>query len=265
MLQQVHKYRTTWLMLGANALQETFVNRGSAILFLTGKLIRLTLMTTFLLVIQQQVSNVGGYSSAQIVVFYLTYQCIDIVGQVLYRGVYNFGAIVRDGTFDGILTKPINPLFRVLTGEPDINDLMFLIPFAGVAAYLLHSLQITFTPLAILLYIGLLLNSFIILTAFHILIASITMLTLDVDNIIFLYRDLSRLGQFPVTLYGQILRVLLFVVVPVGLMITVPAQVLLNTPPSLSIGITTLIGVTFFFLSLRIWNWALRKYSSASS
>lgn len=252
-------------MTALNALQMTFVNRWANVLFVIGKSVRLIIMLTFLWLLKNNVNSVAGYSAAQMLVFYVTYQFLDTLLQVFYRGAYTFGNKVRDGSLDGILSRPINPLFRILTGEPDINDAIFIIPSTILSFYIIFTSGVEISIMSSFFYCLLLINSFVIGTALHIFIVGLTLVTTDVDNIMWLYRDVSRLGQFPVNIYFEGIRLALFFLVPIGFMITIPAQVLIQTPPSYSLILATLVGATSLFLSLRFWNSALKKYNSASS
>lgn len=252
-------------MTALSALQETFVNRWSNALFFLGKCVRFGMMLVFLILLRQNVSQIGGYDSNQMLAFFVTYGFIDTLVQVVYRGIYTFGNDVRSGKFDGVLVRPINPLFTVLTGQPDINDAIFLIPTALVSIYLLATAGLSMTLLSVVLYGLLLINSFILATALQIIIASLTLMTTDVDNFVWIYRDVTRLGQFPVTMYFEAIRFALFFIIPVGMMFTIPAQALLNTPPSYSLIGVSIFTIIFFMTSLRVWRTALKTYSSASS
>lgn len=259
------KYLSVWKALSYAELQETFINRWSNALFLLGKVFRLAMSLLFLFIIKNTVTSFAGYTSDQIVIFYLTYQIVDVLGQTLYRGVYIFSNKVRSGEFDFTLVKPISSLFQSLVGKPDFNDALFMIPTIGISFYLLSTLDIAITTTSFLLYLALLINSFLIVTALHVLVLTIGVLTTEVDGVIWMYRDLSALGRFPVSIYMQPLRFALFFIIPVGMMISVPAEVLLNTAPTHSILLTNIVGISFFFISLRLWNWSLKQYSSASS
>lgn len=265
MLNRIKTYYTVWSITASNAVQETFVNRWSNLLFFLGKAIRLGMSLVVLLLIKNVTKGFGHYTTDQMVIFFLTYQFIDIVAQIFYRGVYMFGNQVRRGEFDQYLSKPINPLFRALTGSPDINDVIFLIPNLVISAIIISNLNIVITLHSALLYFILLINSFLIATALHIVVLTIGVITTEVDGVIWMYRDLIRLGQFPISIYQEPLRFILFFIIPIGFMITIPAEVLLNTTPTFSILITTFIGVSSFFISLKLWGWALKQYSSASS
>ncbi len=264
-LHQVRRHMLVWRITAVNALQEAFINRWSNLLFFTGKAIRLAMSLLFLFLIRGQVESFAQYTTDQVIVFFLTYQLIDLMAQIAYRGVYEFSSLIRDGNFDFYLAKPISPLFRALTGKPDINDAVFFIPNLIVAGLVLAQLDISITLTSAVWYGVLLVNSFLIATGFHILVLATGVFTTQIDGIVWLYRDLSRLGRFPVTIYPELLRLSLFFLVPIGFMITVPAQVLIQTDPTYSIAITGAFGVGFLLVSLRIWEWSVRHYSSASS
>ncbi len=264
-ITQMRKYIQVWLINANNTLQETFINKWSNLLFFTGKVLRLAMSLLLLFIIKQNVSHFAGYTTDQLIVFFLTYQFMDVFAQVIYRGVYLFSHYIRQGDFDFVLSQPINPLFRVLTSRPDINDTIFIIPTTLISIYIVTQLSLTLTLQSVLWFLIMLINSFLIVTAMHILILSTGILITEVDGIIWLYRDLSRFGQFPVSVYMEPLRFILFFLVPIGMMVTIPAEILLNTPPTYSMITATIVGIAFLVLSLKIWDISLKKYSSASS
>lgn len=258
-------YWKVWKMFAFNALQETFLNRGTNALFISGKVIRLGMSLLFLWLIKTNIQDFSGYTPDQVIIFFLTYQLIDVVSQSLFRGVYLFSHQIRSGEFDFILARPINPLFRSLTGKPDINDVVFMVPTLLVSAIIIAQLNVTITLGSALVFLGLLINSLLIVTGLHILVLVVGVLTTEIDGVIWMYRDLSRLGQFPVTIYLEPVRFALFFIIPIGMMITVPAELLLNRPPSQAVAVAAAFGVGFFAVSLWAWRYSLRHYSSASS
>lgn len=264
----MHILRThlnVWKLIAINTFQETFINRWTNLLFMLGKTVRFAVSLLFLYLIKEQITIFAGYTPDQMIVFFLTYQFVDVLAQVFYRGVYIFSYLIRTGQFDYYLAKPINPLFRSLTGKPDINDTIFIIPTTIISIFILASLDLNITFTSVALYLVLLLNSFLIATALHILVLVIGILTTEVDGVIWIYRDLMRMGQFPVTIYLQPLRWALFFLIPIGTMITIPAQVLIGRPPEYTLILVSAIGVGSLLLSLKLWSWSLRRYSSASS
>lgn len=259
------KYLQVWTTNAKNNFQVTFLNRWASVLFIFGKLFRFGMMLLFLLIIKHNVKTFSGYTTDQVIVFFLVYQFVDLVAQILYRGVYTFTNYIRSGDFDFLLAKPISPLFQALTDKPDFMDLIFLAPVTITSLYLLSQLDVAITPTSLSWFLVILGNSFAIVTAFHILILATGILITEVDGVVWLYRDLSRLGQFPISIYMQPLKFILFFLVPIGMMITIPAEILLGLQPTYSILIAILIGIALVTLSMKTWKWSLKKYSSASS
>jgi len=264
-MQRLAIYWRVWKMSGTNALQVAFVNRGTNLFFLLGKSFRFLISLLFLLLIKEQVTTVGGYTNDEMVVFFLTYQLIDVTSQSILRNVYQFGSQVKSGELDFLLIKPLNPLFRILTDKPDINDLLFLFPMTIGSAYLLSTLSLSITPLSAVLFAVLFINGLILALALHIFIVAIAVSIVEIEGVVWLYRDITALGRFPVTIYHESLRLALFFLVPIGLMTTVPAQVLLNTKLSVSLPLVFVITGATLILSVLFWKYSLKKYSSASS
>jgi ABC-2 type transport system permease protein len=256
-------YWHIWFTIAKYAYEETFLNRWTNALFFIGKAIRFGMALFFLILLHNNIQKFAGYTTDQVMIFFLTYQAIDTLSQVFFRGVYLFSWQVRSGELDFYLSKPINPLFRILTGKPDIIDAVFFLPTTVVSIWLAMQLHIHVTLTSALVYALLMINGFLISTAFHILVICLGIVTTEVDNVVMLYRDTMALARFPVDVYAEPLRGILFFLLPIGLMVTVPAQFLLNLTPSSSLVLTLLIGGGFFFLSLWIWKISLKKYTSA--
>jgi ABC-2 type transport system permease protein len=262
-LHRLRVYWTVWLTIAQFALAETFVSRWTNMLFLTGKAVRFGMLLFFLIVIKENVQTFAGYTAEQMVVFFLTYQFLDTLAQIFYRGVYEFSWKIRSGDLDFYLSKPIQPLFRILTGRPDFIDVFFFIPTTALSIYLIRDVLFTATAADLATYGILLINGFLIATAFHILILAMGIITVQVDNVVMLYRDINVMTRFPVTIYQEPLRTLLLFAIPVGIMNTIPAEVLLHKPLTTTVWVACLFGVGFFFASLKIWGEAIKQYTGA--
>lgn len=258
-------YFSIWLKLAINSVQETFINRATSTLFFSGKAIRFAMMLLFLMLLRTQLKTIGAYTTDHLVVFYLTYYFVDLFGQMFYRGVYQFGQKVRTGEFDFYLLKPISPLFQSLAGKPDINDALFFIPSSLLSFFITTQLNIAISVSGILWFIMLFLNSLLIVTGLHMLVLAIAIRTVDVDGVIWLYRDISKLSQFPVSIYFEPLKTILFFVIPVGFMVTIPAEVLIGNEPTYSLAVTFTVGMLFLLGSYTAWKQSLKYYTSASS
>jgi len=258
------RYFSLWQRLTLNSFGVWLSSLFAATLFVLGKLLRFIFFFVFLFALFFRVQTIAEYTFLQAIFFYLTFNLVDTTTQLFFREVYQFRRLVVSGDFDLVLTKPMSPLFRALVGGADPLDLIMLVPYIGFLIFVASNVK-EFSLIHGALYFLFLINAFIIATGFHILILSLAIVTTEIDHAIMIYRDLTSMGRVPVDIYQEPLRSLITFVVPVGIMMTFPAKAFLGL---LSVDwaiIALILSVLFFILCLRVWRFALTKYSSASS
>jgi len=206
---------------------------------------------------------VAGYGINEIIFFFLTFNLIDIISQFLFREVYRFRQKVVSGDLDLILVNPINSLFRVLMGGADLVDLILLPPL--VYAVFHFGVKLSPSPLQVLYFFLLVINGVLIATAFHVVVVSMAIITLEIDHSVMIYRDLTNLARFPVDIYKEPLKAILTYLIPVGLMITIPAKAMMGLVSPMGVMGSLILGSMLFFLATRFWNFSLKRYASASS
>ena len=256
-------YIKIWWMMSKNAFMMYFNQKSILAIFLAGKIFRFTFFIIFLYFLVSGSKGLAGYNTNQIIFFFLSFNVIDITSQFLFREVYRFRTLVVSGDLDLILTKPINPLFRILFGGADVIDLITIPP--AVAATIYMGAKLGPSAVSVFLYILLIINSLLISTAFHILVVSMAIITLEIDHTVMIFRDLSRLGTVPIDVFKQPLRGFITYVVPIGIMLSFPAKAFLGLLDWNSVIVSFVFGITSIFMTLRFWNFAIKKYTSASS
>lgn len=262
-IKRLPYYFKIWLMMSKNSFMVMFSHKVLFVAFLFGKILRFGLFVAFLYFLVKGAESLAGYTINQTIFFFLTFSVVDILGQFLYREVYRFRPLIVSGDLDLILAKPMSTLFRVLMGGADVIDLVTIPPLIAAVIYVGNLLNPS--TLQTTYYILLILNGILIATAFHIAVLSLGILTTEIDHTIMIYRDLSNLGRLPIDIYKQPLRGVLTYFVPVGIMITLPAKVLMGLVTPVGALLSFALGIGLFLLSTRFWNFAIKHYTSASS
>lgn len=258
------KYLKVWWLFAISSVQMQLIMRWALAFLLFGKLLRFSIFIFFIIILVSKTKVLAGYSLNQTIFFFLSFNLVDMSAQLILREVYRFRGAVISGNFDFTLIKPYNPLFRSLTSGPDLLDFITFIPLICAIAYFMNQLQIAgFVSIA--LYIILIICGFIIALSFHILVLSLAILTTEIDHALWIYRDITSMGRFPVDIYREPIRGLLTFIVPVGIMMSFPVKAVLGVLSPILIIYALVFSLTFFYLSLKVWNFALKKYSSASS
>lgn len=238
--------------------------RLSAVLLFAGKIVRIFLFGSFLLILLSGKKQLAGYSVDQAMVFYLTFNLVDTLSQLLLRGAYYFRPLVIKGNFDYYLSHPIDPLFSVLFSHTDFLDFILLWPILAVLIYSMMKLG-SLNLVGFMIYVILIINGVLLAIAFHVIVLALAITTYEVDNTLMIYRDLSSLGRVPVDLYREPLRFLVTFILPVGIMVTFPVKALLGLLSPEVIFISVVVSIIFLVFSLGLWQRSLKLYSSASS
>lgn len=262
-MKRLKYYSKIWWLLTRNSFSMVLGQRVALLFFLTGKVLRFVFFIGFLYFLILGTKGLAGYTGGQAIFFFLVFNLVDVLAQFFFREVYRFRPKIVSGDFDLTLVKPANALFISLLGGADMIDFITIPPLIIATWYfaaLLHP-----SVLSTLYFVLLLMNGFLIAAAFHITVLALAIITLEIDHTIMIYRDLTSFGRFPVDIYKQPVAGILTYLVPVGIMITFPAKALMGLMSVNGIIISLLIGIVAFFISIRFWNFALIKYTSASS
>lgn len=263
-MRKIKKYFKIWWMMSARSTQIALSSRFGAVIFIVGKVLRFAFFFFFLVILLGKTQNILGYSFWQVIFFFATFNLIDTAAQLFMREVYRFRTYVVSGEFDYFLVKPLSPIFRSLFGGSDILDLPIL--FLSIVFVAISIAQIELISLTgILLYIALVVNALVIAVAFHIAVLALGVLTTEIDNALWMYRDLTQMGRIPVDVYREPLRMIITFIIPVGIMMTFPPQAVMGLLSIFAIGVSFIVSSIFIFFSLLLWNYALTKYSSVSS
>lgn len=257
------RYLKIWYLLTAGSFQTILASRFAVVVFIFGKLLRFGLYLAFMVFLFSGVKTVLIFDQYQTLLFLMTFTILGSVGQMLFREVYRFRGKLTSGEFDFDLVKPIHPLLKNMTGGFDLMDLLTMPVLFYALYYVISHLQ--FTPSLLVLYFLLCLNGLLVLASIHIILAGLGIITLEIDHMMMIYRDIETMGRFPVDIYKEPLRQILTFAVPVGIMFTIPAKALLGLLSWPAITASFLVGLASIILAFKFWDFAVKKYSSASS
>ncbi len=180
----------------------------------------------------------------------------------------NVGAVIeqiREGTFDFVLTKPVNAQFIASLRNIIVWRLSDVFIGLGLLVYALRLLGVTPTRDNIVIFAAMLASAIVIVYSLWLVMSSFAFWFVKIDNITELFYAFYETGRYPVTIYRGLVRALLTFVVPIAFVTTFPASALLGRLDQTTAWIGIFFAIILFFLSNRFWNFAIRHYSSASS
>ncbi len=261
----IKKYLNLWWILATNSFKTQMSTSLASTGYLIGKFIRFGFFLAYLLAIFKHMPHLKGYDMPAVVLFFMTFNIVDIGGQFLFRGLYGVKTLIEEGDFDKILTQPAHVLFRISSMGVDLLDLLTLIPIAGVTIWTTKQLSHPVGGTDVLIYLLLLANAIFISYSLHVIIGALSVRTQEFESAIWVYRDVMTLGRFPVSVYNEIIRSVFITVVPIGVMISFPAQAMLGVLSWKGACYAAALGIAFQVAAQWFWKSSLREYTSSSS
>lgn len=254
-----------WVIMAKNNLQNRLLTPSSSILFILGKLFNYVFSVLIIFSIFNQVSVIKNFTLPQAIIITLIYSLIDSITQFLFRALYQFRPILIKGDFDLDLLKPLPSFFRPVLSAPDFLDIPMII--IEVIALIFFLLKYLLMPnfATILLFLPLFINGILLAFSIHLLIATFSILTTEIDSLVMIYRSLSRAAVVPTDIYNNFFRILLSYIIPITVIFTLPAKAILNILTPLGVLYSFIFTISFLLFSLLFWKYSLRHYSSASS
>lgn len=218
----------------------------------------------FINVLLAKTPNINGWNFDQMILLFACGQLFYYSAWVFYRAALEtFASSVRDGSFDFVLKTPINSRFNVSFREQRLN---IIIPFILSIFVLIYSARnMDVSLISIVLFLILFILGLIIYYNFIFTLITLTFWVIDSDELLWFGDDSIRFGSYPMSIYPTFFGLLLLTLIPIMLVIYVPATAFMGILDYKLAILSPVMVVVSWKISQFIWTKGLKEYSSASS
>ncbi len=173
--------------------------------------------------------------------------------------------LISEGRLDMIITKPVDSQFLVSVQQFSTSIIPSL--FGGSTFIVLGFIKLgkTPSPIDILIFLWLLVVATILMYGIYFATVALSLYFDRLDNVYHIFTSLYDASRFPKEIYGIALQRIFTFILPIALMITIPAEALFGKTNLLYILWFHGLAMIFFLLGRHIWTRGLLRYSSASS
>jgi ABC-2 type transport system permease protein len=217
--------------------------------------------------------SIAGWRTGQIIVL----AALVFTGQGLANAVGNrlrpddISLVIRRGTFDQVLTRPVSPLGFVMASYVEIRFIGRSLAGIGLLVWAGHRAGVAWTPAHVAVAMLAVACCAVIVFSVMVLGAAMTFYTVQGSEAVGVVLDGGGyLVSFPMDVYGSAMRLVFTWVFPFGLAVYVPALTLLGRqgPPGLGAGLLWVSPLAAAWLAVLAWlGWrrAIRHYVGAGS
>ena len=221
-------------------------------------------------VITNRFQSIGNWVFPEISILYSFNLLIyAITGTLIWGSVYHLERMIIDGSFDRFLLRPVGLFTQLMCSRFGYTFLGQIVVSLIFLITNLIQLEIELTLLKLIFIILSLAGSIAIHAGAMIFVGSFSFFTLKSQTAgdIFYY-DLRDFINYPLSIFPGFIKVFLTFVLPWAFINYYPVALLLNKSSGTDaiLGfISPIVGALFLFLSVKLFYFGLKRYSSTGS
>jgi len=260
-------YFYLWINLYKNTLQRAleyrtnFLGRGFVeVLWVSSQVL-------FVYSIAGNNTSIAGWETTELLLFFGFMTLVDALFMLfIHDNLREFEGLLREGTFDFHLLRPVNSIFLSTMRFPNSVSIINLIYASGIILYACSKLTSSLSAANMsigLLYLAI---GFGLVFALNVFIMSLGFWMTRTNVLVWLFFEFYRLSFRPDDFYFSWLRRILFTIFPAAFFISVPVKIFLGKDlhPWLWIGpwLLLLVGI---WVARTAWHKGIKNYEGALS
>lgn len=213
------------------------------------------------------VEQIGGWGKGEMILYIGTFSLLNAVNMVVYFfGVIGIPGKIKSGEMDLYLAKPVSPLLRLTFESINPGSVPLVIMSVVIIMYGAVSARVVWNLQVIAGYSFWVLLMLVLYYDMEVLIRSISFFVISTAKL----ERIEEAGieicmQLPGTVYYGIYKLIFCVILPYGIMATIPVKSLIGECDLQVVIYGVFMVLIFSLLTGLVWKMGIRKYNSASS
>jgi ABC-2 type transport system permease protein len=270
-------YSRVWLTFMRNALVREMTFRGNFLINLVTRGFWFFAQITLFEIIYRNVPAISDWSREQYFAFMATGMLINAIVEAFFMpNCANFSELIRTGNLDFALLKPIDTQFLISCEKMELAMVNQVILACSLLTYALIEIGEPISVLQVVAYVAFVLVGVAFFYSLMIVLASTSIWFGRNQGLYDFWFYITVFARYPRSIYdgvdparleaGEALQGAFTFIVPILLVVTVPAELIAKSMTSWKL---PLIGLTASLAGLiasrLVFQWSLRSYRSASS
>jgi ABC-2 type transport system permease protein len=264
------KYLRLVRILGLYTLNRELAFRGNFLVKVSVEVLWLGILVAFFRTVFARTSTIATWSEPQYFFFVGCFFALNGLIEMLFLDNCNeFAELVRTGNLDALLLKPIDEQFLITCRRFDWGTAPNVLMGGAVMLVALVQMHWHFELLRVATFLVTFVCGTAIAYSFMLLLTSLSVWMVRNQSLMEMWWLFSSLARYPreifVGRWAEPLGSFFTYLVPVLVVVNVPANAMVRVFDPTMVGLTLVATVVLLWLSRRFFHHALRSYRSASS
>jgi ABC-2 type transport system permease protein len=263
----LRRYAGIYAALWRNSIVREMQFKFNFTLWIFVEMLWFALQLTFIAVLYSQTDHIADWTKWQVVLLMGASMLIQQLFSALFlSNLTQLSETIRTGKLDFMLLLPVNTRFLISFRQVDLGGFVNAGTAIAVMAYAGVQLHLTPSAPQILAFILLIAASVLIHYSLMLTLSATSFWTVRAQGIVWGYYNLFNIARLPDTAFRGLFKALFTYAIPMLLVANVPARLLaekLRSPWEMALLLA--ISILCFLVSEGMWNFSIRRYTSASS
>ena len=210
--------------------------------------------------------SIAGYTYSDVLFCYSIVVMEFSLAECVARGFDSFSRIVRQGTFDRIMTRPRNEILQVLGDNFEPTRLSKMLQAIVIFGYGISRSGTDWDFIKVITVILTVICGTAVFCGIFLINASLCFFTMEGLEVINIFTDGAReYGQYPIDVYGKRMTRFCTFVIPYTLVQLYPLQFITGRSDNILFAFLPVAALLFLLPCYALWRFGVRKYKSAGS
>lgn len=217
------------------------------------------------LVVYRNTDSVAGWTRGEALALGATWFLMNSLVSAFAFSLMEVPEHVRRGTLDFIITKPVDAQFWISLRRFSFDQIGMVVVSLAVIVYAANTGVAAPSLAQWAAFSVLAACSALLAYAFNLFLMTFGIWLVRVDNLFVLSETVTGIARFPLDIYNSTLQKMLTYGFPLAFLATIPVRQLVDgvDGPMVAVGVAWAAGATL--ITRLFWNFALTRYTSASS
>jgi len=216
-------------------------------------------------IVFSKLKTFSGWSLAEVGLLYGMWSLTFSIYNAFGHGILDIENNIVSGKMDILLTKPISPLFQLISSRVNTMGLGFFIFGIVTMVISAYNVDISWNILNICYLIITSITGGMLIFATYLIIGCLSFWTIRSNSAIRIGYDIHKFAQYPLDIYGNGIKILLSTILPYAFTNFFPISFLLGKVSVFYGVISPLLCLIVFGISILVWAIALKKYEGTGS
>jgi len=227
-------------------------------------------------ILMKNFNSFNGWGYYEVLFLYsINIFCVALSGTFLFGPMNSLFYQVKDGSFDSILLRPLNPLKHLIFRNFQYSYLPWFVPVPFALYKCFTNMNMHFTLYSVLVLILSILGGVFVNSGLLIIAGSLSFWYVDSSMLISLLcthgNSVRSFCDYPISVYSKGIQFILTFIIPYGFINYYPAVNFFNKHDGTAIIMNPfpcsalVAGIVVLTVSLVFWNISLKKYQSTGT